>query len=88
MPTEILPIVLTIAVTILTIMMVVVGIYVVQVLIEVKRTLERVNDTIDLAEAKINAIASPFQSLMGMTSSLGSGIKVFESFTRWLHQKK
>jgi len=87
MQSDILPIILTVAVSILTLMMVVVGIYVVQVLMRVKKTLDRVNMTIDVAEEKLNAIVSPFQSLMGMSTSIGSGLKVFESFSRWLNRK-
>jgi hypothetical protein len=85
---DILSIVLTIAVCILTVTLVVVGVYVVMVLREVKMTLERVNTTIDMAEEKINAIASPVQNFVGMTSSLGAGLKIFESFVGWLNRSK
>jgi len=85
---DLLPLILTIAVSILTIMMVIVGVYVVQVLISVKRTLNKVNDTIDLAEMKVNSIIMPLQSLGGLTSSMGTGLKVLESFTRWLSRNK
>lgn len=87
MQPDILPIILTIAVSILTLMMVIVGVYVIQVLMRIKKTLDRVNNTIDLAETKIVSIVSPFQSLVGMSTTLGSGLKVFESFTRWLNRK-
>jgi hypothetical protein len=87
MQSDLLPIILTIAVTVMTVMMVIVGVYVIQVLSSVKKTLDRVNNTIDLAEMRINSIVSPLQSLGGITSSLGTGLKVFESFTRWLNRK-
>ena len=86
MQLDILPIVLTTSVTILTVVLTVVAVYVVMVLRRLKETLDRVNDTIDLAELKINSIISPFQSLVGLSSSLGAGLKVFESFTGWLHK--
>lgn len=87
-PMEYLPLILTISVVILTVVLVVVGVYVVQVLQQVKRTLERVNDTIDLAEAKIVAITSPLQSFTGLASSVGSGLRVFESFVSWMNRNK
>ncbi len=85
---DILPLILTIAVSVLTVMMVVVGVYVIQVLMSVKRTLDKVNNAIDMAELKVNSIIMPLQSLGGLTSSLGTGLKVFESFTRWLNRNK
>jgi hypothetical protein len=85
---DILPLILTIAVSILTIMMVVVGVYVIQVLIGIKKTLDKVNTTIDMAELKLSSVIAPLQSLSGLTSSLGTGLKVMESFTRWLNRNK
>ena len=88
MPSELLPTILIIAISLLTIVLVVAGIYVVVVLRKVAEAMDRVNNTLDMAEVKINSIISPFQSLVGMSSSLGTGLKVFESFTSWLNKNK
>lgn len=88
MQPDLLPLILTIAVSVLTVMMVIVGVYVVQVLMGVKKTLDKVNTTIDMAETKINSVIMPLQSLSGLTSSVGTGLKVLESFTRWLNRNK
>ncbi len=88
MPSELLPTILIIAISLLTIVLVVAGIYVVVVLHKVAEAMDRVNNTLDMAEVKINSIISPFQSLVGMSSSLGTGLKVFESFTSWLNKNK
>jgi len=85
---EILPIVLTVMLSILTIMTVMVGVLVIQVLFKVKKTLENINDTVDMAEAKISAITSPLQSIGGMAASLGTGLRVFESFIGWMNRNK
>ena len=83
-----LPIVLTSVAIILTIILSVVGIQIILVLAEVKKTLNKVNTTLDEAEAKINALMSPLQNLGGLASGLQTGIKVFESFTGWIAQRK
>jgi hypothetical protein len=83
-----LPLVITILLAVLTVMLVVVGVLVVQVLLQVKKTINRVNTTIDLAEEKIVSIGSPLQSLTGMATSLGTGLKVFESFIGFLNKSK
>lgn len=85
---NLLPIVLTVVAVILTIILAVVGVQIVLVLSEAKRTLKKVNDTLDEAEAKINAIVSPLQNLGGLADGLQTGIKVFESFTGWLTNRK
>jgi len=88
MQPDLLPLILTIAVSVLTVMMVIVGVYVIQVLMGVKKTLDKVNTTIDMAEMKINSFIMPLQGLSGLTSSMGTGLKVLESFTRWLNRNK
>lgn len=85
---QLLPTVLTVVAVILTIILSVVGVQIILVLSEVKKTLNKVNLTLDEAEAKINAIISPLQNLGGLASGLQTGIKVFESFTDWLTNRK
>jgi hypothetical protein len=85
---EYMPIILTISVVVLTITLVVVGVYVVQVLQRMKYTLDRVNTTIDIAEEKIISLSAPFQSLSGVASNLGAGLRVFESFVGWMNRGK
>lgn len=85
---EFLPIVLVVSLVVLTVVITIVGILTIQVLQRVKYTLDRVNDTIDLAEAKITSVVSPFQSLSGMASSFSAGVKVFDSFLGWVHKGK
>jgi hypothetical protein len=43
---------------------------------------------LDEAEAKNNSLISPLQHLGGLASGLQTGIKVFESFTGWVAQRK
>lgn len=85
---EVIPIVLTVVVVVLAIILSVAGIQLIMILYEVKRTLHRVNETIDIAEARINAILQPFQNFGGLASGLGTGFKVFESFVSWLQRSK
>ncbi len=85
---EILPIILTVMLSILTIMMVIVGVLAVQVLLQVKRTLSHINSTIDLAEDKLVSLVSPLHSLGGMASSMKTGMRVFESFLGWVNRNK
>ena len=85
---EILPIVFSVVLVILAIVLSVVGIQIIMVLIEVKRTLKKFNDTLEIAEAKMNAIVQPLQNLGGMASGLNTGFKVFESFVGWLNRNK
>lgn len=85
---DIVPIVVTVVLVILAIVLTVVGVQVILVLNEVRRTLRKVNQTVDLAEAKINAIVSPLQNLGGMASGLGTGFKMFETFVSWLNRNK
>jgi hypothetical protein len=86
--TTFLPILLTICLTILTITLVVVGVQVFVVLRSLQKTIDRVNTTIDVAESKVNSVLAPFQTLGGMSASLGVGLKVFESFVGWLNRSK
>jgi hypothetical protein len=85
---EILPIVFSVVVIVLAIILSVVGIQFIFILMEVKRTLAKLNQTIDLAEAKINAIVQPFQNFGGLSSGLSTGFKVFETFVSWLQRNK
>jgi uncharacterized protein YoxC len=85
---DFLPIVLMVSLVVLTVVIAVVGVLTVQVLQRVKYTLDKLNDTIDVAEMKLNAIASPLQSLAGMANSFGAGVKVFESFLGFLNKGK
>ena len=85
---QILPTVLAVVAIILTIILSVVGIQIILVLTEVKKTLNKVNTTLDDAEAKINALMAPLQNLGGLAAGLQTGMKVFESFTSWLTQRK
>jgi uncharacterized protein YoxC len=85
---ELLPTVLTVVAVILTIILSVVGVQIILVLTEVKRTLHKVNATLDEAEEKINAIVNPLQNLGGLAGGLQTGVKVFESFTNWLTNRK
>ncbi|MBT4123939.1 MAG: hypothetical protein HN981_03990 [Candidatus Pacebacteria bacterium] len=85
---NILPTVLTVVAVILTIILSVVGVQIILVLSEVKKTLNKVNTTLDEAEAKFNSLISPLQNLGGMASGFQTGVKVFESFTGWLTQRK
>lgn len=85
---EYLPIILTAILSVLAFVLVVVGVYVVQVLQQLKRTLQRVNDTLDIVEAKVEAVSAPFHSFGNMASSLGTGLKIFETFVGWLHRDK
>jgi uncharacterized protein YoxC len=85
---NLLPTVLTVVAVVLTIILSVVGVQIFMVLSEVKRTLHKVNGTLDEAEAKINAILSPLQNLGGLATGLQTGVKVFESFTAWLTNRK
>ncbi|NCN45401.1 MAG: hypothetical protein COU63_01615 [Candidatus Pacebacteria bacterium CG10_big_fil_rev_8_21_14_0_10_36_11] len=85
---NILPTVLVVISIILTIILSVVGIQIILVLAEVKKTLNKVNTTLDQAEAKINSLISPLQNLGGLASGLQTGVKVFESFTGWLTQRR
>ncbi|HEX7018133.1 MAG TPA: hypothetical protein VF209_04470 [Patescibacteria group bacterium] len=81
-----LPIIFSVVLIILAIIVSVVGIQLVMVLMEVRRTLKRVNEAIETAEAKFNAVVTPLQSLGGMASGLGAGMKVFEAFVGWLNR--
>lgn len=83
-----LPIIFSVVLVILALILSVVGIQLVLVLMEVKRTLKRVNEAIESAEMKFNAVVSPLQSLGGMASGLGAGMKVFEAFVGWLNRDK
>ena len=85
---NILPTVLVVISIILTIILSVVGIQIILVLAEVKKTLNKVNTTLDQAEARINSLISPLQNLGGLASGLQTGVKVFESFTGWLTQRR
>lgn len=82
--TPIFAVVLVVLTTVLT----VVGVQLVLVLLEVRKTLRKVNTTIDTVEAKVNAIAMPFQKLGDITTNLMSGFKIFESFVGFLNQDK
>lgn len=84
----ILPVILTVCLIILTIVLVVVGVQVVIVLNSIKKTIDRANEAIDITEAKVAGLIAPFQSFGGMASSLGTGLKVFESFVGWLNRSK
>lgn len=83
---SILPSVLAIVAVILTIVLSVVGVQIIMVLMEIKRILKKANDTIDQAEAKFHAVIAPLENLGGIASGLKQGVKVFESFTGWLHK--
>lgn len=85
---SILPTVLAVVAIVLTIILSVVGVQIIMVLAEVKKTLNKVNTTLDEAEAKINSLISPLQNLGGLANGLQTGVKVFESFTGWLSQRK
>ncbi len=83
-----LSIFIAIILSILTILIVAVGVTIIQVLQKVKYTIDRVNVTIDMAENKINNLTAPLQSISGIATSLGSGLKVFESFVGWMNKSK
>ena len=83
-----LPIILTVSLLVLTTVLVIVGVLVIQVLLMLKQTLTRVNTTIDIAEMKISTITSPLQNLGGMALSLGTGLKIFETFVGWINRNK
>jgi hypothetical protein len=85
---DILPLILTIMLSVLTIMMVIVGVIAIQVLLKIKKTLEHINSTIDLAEEKLVSLVSPLRSINGMASSLKSTMRVFESFLGWVNRNK
>lgn len=85
---QILPIVLTIMLSILTLIMVVVGVLAIQVLLKIKKTLEHLNSSIDLAEDKLVSLISPLHSIGGMAESLKTGMHVFESFLGWVNRNK
>ncbi len=85
---EILPLVFAVVLVVLTIVFSVVGIQFILVLMEVRRTLKRVNDTLGKVEERVNLVLQPLQSLGGMASGLGSGLRVFEKFVHWLNREK
>jgi len=85
---EYLSIFIVIILSLLTIILVAVGVVIIQVLQKVKYTIDRVNVTIDMAENKIANLTAPLQSITGIASSLGSGLKVFESFVGWMNKSK
>ena len=69
-------------------MIIAVGVVIIQLVQKMKRTVDRVNNTIDLVEEKVTNLTSPFHNLAGMAASLGSGLKVFESFVMWMNRNK
>jgi uncharacterized protein YoxC len=73
---------------ILTLVMIVVGVYLVLVLMEARRTLRRLNHTLDIAEARLNAVVGPLQSLGGLANGMSTGLKVFETFVGWLQRDR
>jgi uncharacterized protein YoxC len=85
---EILPLVLTIMLSVLTLMMVVVGVLAIQVLLKIRKTLDRVNSSIELVEDKLVSLTSPLHSIGGMAMSMKTGMKVFESFLGWVNRNK
>jgi len=85
---QILPIVLTVMLSILTLMMVVVGVLVVQVLLKVRKTVDHMNNTLDLVEDKLVSIVTPLRTIGGMASSMKTGMKIFESFLGWVNRNK
>lgn len=85
---DILPIVFSVVLVVLAIVLSVVGIQIILVLMEVRRTLKKANDTLDMAEAKINAVIKPIQNLGGMAAGMNTGMKVFESFINWINRDK
>ncbi len=85
---DVMQVVLTTVLVILATVLTIVGVQVILVLNEVRRTLTKINTTVDLAEAKINKIVSPFQSLGNATASLKTGFRIFESFISWLDRDK
>ena len=85
---QILPIILTVMLSVLTLMMVVVGVLAIQVLLKLKRTLEHVNSSIELIEDKLVSIVSPLHSIGGMAASMRTGMTIFESFLGWVNRNK
>ncbi len=85
---EFLPVLYAVILVVLTVVLTVVGVYLVLVLMEARRTLLKVNTTLDVAEAKLNAITQPLQRLGGMATGLTTGMKVFETFVTWLQRTK
>jgi uncharacterized protein YoxC len=83
-----LPYIFATALVVLTIVLTAVGIQMVMVLMEMRKTLQKVNTTLDVAEAKIEAITMPIQKLGGMASGLATGLKVFEGFVGWINREK
>ncbi len=83
-----LSIFIVVILSILTILLVAVGVTIIQVLQKVKYTIDRLNITIDMAENKISNLTAPLQSISGIATSLGSGLKVFESFVGWMNKSK
>ena len=85
---QVLPLILTIMLSVLTLMMVVVGVLAIQVLLMIKKTLRHVNSTIDLAEDKLVSLVSPLRSIGGMATSIKTSMHVFESFLGWVNKSK
>ncbi len=83
-----LTIFITVILTLLTILLIAVGVTIIQVLQKIKYTINRFNTTIDLVEDRVTNLTAPLHSLQGMASSLGSGLKVFESFVGWMNRNK
>lgn len=85
---EFLPVLYAVILVVLTVVLTVVGVYLILVLMEARRTLVKINTTLDVAEAKLNAITQPLQRLGGVASGLTTGMKVFETFVGWLQRTK
>lgn len=83
-----LTIFIAVILTLLTVMLIAVGVVVIQLVQKMKYTIDRVNNTIDLVEVKVTSLTSPLQNLSGMAASLGSGLRVFESFVSWMNRNK
>lgn len=82
-----LVVVLTVVAAILSIILIVVGVQSILVLQEVRRSLKRFNELADVVEMTLTKTFTPLQNLGGMMQGMKAGMKMFETFARFVKKQ-
>lgn len=82
-----LVIVLTVVAAILSVILIVVGVQTIMVLQEVRRSLKRFNELADVVEMTVTKTFTPLQNLGGMMQGMKVGMRMFETFARFVKKQ-
>ncbi len=77
-----------IVITVLTVLLTIIGFYIVIVLRDFRYTLKRVNAILDQSENILHKFSNPTQNLGGIVSGLREGLKIVDTVTHLLSNRR